>query len=722
MHRVIHIAIQSGLGLLLCLRASAYPITDKEVNGIVVDASLGWPIHSVSISVNNSIATLSDSLGQFILSVDKYPAIFIVGHEGYHSFRVLLEEHTTAGLRIELVPKEYHADEIVIIATRQPVSTIKSPSSVTFIPQTAIENSIGGSVGSILAGVPSLFLRDYGGRNGIQSLSIRGTYSEHTLVLIDGMRYNSFQNSQTDFGLLSTSNVQHIEIVKGGHSSVYGADAIGGVINIVTRKPEGKNAIRAKASLGSSGYQAQEVSAGGQGAGIGWRGMARRERGNGRYKFRFDDGITSSVLRREGADYDLIFLNTFLEYRFLPELSATGGFDYSDADRGSPGAVTSTGLEGRARLTDRISRSHVGLVWNPSSVVDARLHSSFIATKQTYTDLESGVGLFSEHENNTLLINPEIQYSYSDEGSATVGGEVSRAEIISTDVIHSIRRQISAYLSLHHGIFLNAKIPQEIIFYPSVRYDYFSSLQGDVNPKLGMNIGLFRSPQIRIRSSYGKNFRVPSFNELYWKVGGNPDLRAERSYSFDFGVVVAADIQGPFTLDVGAFNIKTTDRIVWSPGAGGIWSPRNILSVESQGLEAEARWTGFDGILGLSTNFTLNDVRKRSEDYPGDPTRGKIIPYIPEQTVGASLTVTAEPVTFHIRHAWTSFRYTTEINDRSLPGHSVTDAMVRFSIPTDILKTEVKLEATNVFNSSYTIIPLYPTPLREFKLTLGVEL
>lgn len=724
---VIHKLIHIGSCLIFFFCGAVYPHVKQHVTGRIFDIGTNAPLHDVDIRciAGNCSSTKTDSIGVFLLTgISSYPVTLELKYRGYQQKEVVISEPLDSVYQFSLERRVHQFGEVVVTATRQPLATLKSPSSVTIISRSTIQNSPEGSVGSMLTGVSGLFVRDYGGRNGIQSASLRGTYSEHTLVLVDGLRYNSFQNSQTDFGLLSSSNVDHIEVVKGGHSAVYGADAIGGVINIVTRKQPDSASVSAKASLGSSGFSAQEVRARGAGAGVGWDGMVRRERGDGRFEYRYDDGITSSTLRRQGADYDLLFVSTRFDYGFLSSLSTTAGIDFTDADRGSPGPVTSADAIGRARLGDRLIRTYFGLDWKASPVIDARISSSFIGTRQIYSDplhLIQGIPLSSEHKNKTWLLNPEVRYSYAEKGSATAGVEISRASIASTDVNSATRWQRSAYLGVHQGIQLDMLV-DDVIFYPSIRYDHFSSVQGDVSPKIGINVGMLQSPVVRLRSSYGKNFRVPTFNELHWKVGGNPQLRSERSYSLDLGVVVTAEVSGPLTVDIGVFDIRTKDRIVWAPGAAGIWSPRNISSVESQGVEAEARWSGFGGVVNLDVNSTWNDVRKRSEDYPGDPTKDRFIPYIPGHTVHLSMTLTSEPATFLIRHSWMSYRYTTDINDRSLPGNSVTDATLRVTLPTTWITTEVKIEATNIFSSSYTIIPLYPMPFREFKCTIGVEL
>jgi iron complex outermembrane receptor protein len=300
--------------------------------------------------------------------------------------------------------------------------------------------------------------------------------------------------------------------------------------------------------------------------------------------------------------------------------------------------------------------------------------------------------------------------------------ESGRASIRGDDVTDAVRWQRSAFLSTQFSFQLPTTVPFEFTLFPSLRYDSFSGLAGDISPRIGLNVGILKDPDLRIRSSYGKSFRVPTFNDLYWIAGGNPSLRPERSFSFDGGAIGSFNWLGRWDVEVSAFAIDSRDRIVWTPTGGSFWSPKNISRVRSSGFEAEGRWTGFDGSLTLVLNSTWTDVVKKSEDFPGDPTAGKQLIYVPEQTVSASASFIVGNAKLFVQHSWTSFRFTTEINDRFLPSYPVTSAALQYMLSIRPVKVSAKLEATNLFNRSYQVVALYPMPLREFRATLGVEL
>ena len=619
----------------------------------------------------------------------------------------------------------YVLPEVIVTATRSEDLAKRIPSPVSVISHEEIRSRPGSLVAAGLSGVPGVFIRSYGGPNSLQTISLRGMAAEHTLVLLDGQRLNSAQNGLVDMGLLSSSNVEKVEVVRGGYSALYGADALGGVINIMTRRPSHDIAGGVVNTLGSNGFSAIEMSASGSGSVIGWRGLVRRERGRGDYEFDFSDGLTTTRLRRNGGDFTATIADGRLDYAISADLNSSMLLTLSDADRGVPGAVTDIASTSRARLSDRDMRAQLTADWKISGEVTGHLGSFFLYKQERYYDpavLIGGVVTQTSSVNRSIVLGPEVRFAPSAAFTGDAGIEFSRSWVASNEVRDEVRWQRSAFLTTQHAIPLSFEIPFEVLLYPSLRYDSFSDVDGDVSPRFGINIGLLRSPELRLRSSYGKSFRVPSFNDLYWYAGGNPALKPERSLSFDCGLLGSIPVPGTLQADINFFSIRSDDRIVWTPTSGSFWSPRNIRSVSSQGVEVEGRWSVPGGGLVVVLNSTWLTVRKESEDFPGDPTAGKILAYAPEQCVNASVTFHIGGVDLFMQHSWTSFRYTTENNDRFLPGYAVTSAAIQYALPAGPVRASVKLEVTNMFNTTYQVIALYPMPSREFRGTVGVEL
>jgi vitamin B12 transporter len=625
----------------------------------------------------------------------------------------------------DTVARSYTLDEIVVTATRREVASSSAPSAVTVVRRDAMEAMPGTLLGSVLSWTPGMSTRAYGGGASVQTISLRGMSPEHTLVLVDGERWNSPENGLADFGIFSSSAVDHVEIIRGGASALYGADAVGGVINVITRAAEEGVHAAASTMVGSDHTSGAELRLEGGNDSYGLRGLLRREQARGDYQFTFSDGRDQLTLTRQGEDYSLLTGDVRGDWRATASLRGTASFSYTDADRGSPGAVTDPSSAGKGRLWDRLEVLRGGIGWDGLPGLSLRVNGSAAYTVEQYDDpgqLLNGVSAHSLYANHDDIITPQALFDISPMLSGLAGLEFGRASLSSTETARVVRIQRSAFLSTEHRLSLPWQAPFEMILYPSVRYDTYSDVPGDVSPRLGVNIGLLKEPALRLRASYGRSFRAPVLNDLYWREGGNPSLRPERALSFDAGLRCEFELGGSLRLDVSYFSIESRDRIIWIPSSATFWSPKNIASATSRGAEAEAAWSGLGGALRVSLNATWIDVTKASADYPGDASQGKKLIYEPPETFNAVAEGRFGPVSVYLRHSWVSYRYTTEINDRFLPAYSLESAAVRYLLPAGIFHASLKAEVSNMLNSSYQVVALYPMPLREFRVTMEAGL
>jgi vitamin B12 transporter len=620
-------------------------------------------------------------------------------------------------LSLQDTTKVFPLPEVVTTASRIDLLHRATPGAITLLTREDMDLGVGTLLADHLAAVPGLFVRPYGGGSALQTLSLRGMAPENTLVLVDGQKINNPQNGQADFGFLSGANIERIEIARGGYSSLYGADAVGGVVNIVMRKPPDEVGGSFAQTIGSSGFQATEGAFRGRGGALGWQMNLRSERGSGDYAYFFQD----TELHRNGNDFQLLTLNGSAEL-------ALGGGDrlflsstLADGNRGVASPVSDASVTSRARLGDRTFRAIAGSEFSTSHEILAKISGALYADDQHYIDphlLLNGAPMQSDGKTRAVTISPELRYSGIEGMPLLLGGEIGKSWFTGTDLRAGSRNQWSAFLTAVATLETGA-LPFEILLLPSLRYDGFSDVEGGLSPRLGVNIGLWKEPSLRIRSSVGKSYRVPTFNDLYWTAGGNPALKPERSFSVDAGVLAEAEWHGRWSLDASYFSIRTSDRIIWTPTTGTYWSPKNIADVSSRGFEVEATWKGFEGILDVTLASTWTTATKTSEDFPGDLTKDKELVYVPRQTASATAGLHLAKLHLSVQHAWTSYRYTTETNDRFLPSFGVTSAALKYAFPMGPVEGFVKLESSNLFDTKYQVLSLYPMPLREMRLTVG---
>jgi outer membrane cobalamin receptor len=364
--------------------------------------------------------------------------------------------------------------------------------------------------------------------------------------------------------------------------------------------------------------------------------------------------------------------------------------------------------------------------WNIEPELTLRLSTLFNAQRRQYVDpLTAGSpnDQQTEFADKTITVTPHLQYVLSTRTSVSLGAEYSHSAISSRQIDGVSREQQSVFVSADHVIELPSDFFYQFNFYPSIRLDHFSDLAGSLDPRFGVNIGLLRALGLRIRSSIGKSFRAPTFYDLYWKTGGNPDLKPERSLSFDAGLALSMELLGSMELEGNYFDIRTNDRIVWTPDQGGLWSPKNLQSVRSNGIELIATWRLLQQHVVLRGSYSNSESKKVSAETPGDQTADKQLPYIPREMASASFSLNIGVMSVNVNHLFMGYRFSTETNDPSfvLSGYHKTDANVSVRLMEHPFSSSIRMEVSNIFNTNYQMFPNYPMPQRAFAFKVLVE-
>ena len=616
--------------------------------------------------------------------------------------------------------------EFIVSATRWLVNVQQLPSSASVLTAADLLATNGSTLESALDGIAGLFLKSYGGPGAVTTTSMRGMGAEHTLVLVDGQRYNNVLDGQVDLGIFLMQNVDRVEVLRGGFSSMYGADAIGGIINIITRRPDGKPDVRAELGAGSYGMSGFQLGTDFSLYGIGMQVAARRESGRGDYEFNFDDGISSKTLRRQNSDYALNQVQLVAGAPLSPVLSLRFSSMYDWSDRGSPGAVITATSGTLGRLVDRGLLNQATLEWTIGPALLGRFPLLLHLQRREYTNpraAEVDGNDDAVYNDRTIAFTPHLRYVLNSSTSVNAGAEFSHSSASSTSVLSAERKQAGVFVSTDHVIELPGSFLYQVNVYPSVRYDHFSDVSGTVNPRIGVNVGIWRPAGIRLKASYGKSFRAPTFDDLYWRNAGNPDLRPERSLSFDAGVTFAPGVEPAPELEMNYFDICTSDRIVWSPDNNWLWSPKNLQNVRSSGIELIATWRLIGDRLLLRGFYTNADTRKTSSASADDQTLNRQLPYIPHETAGLSCALTLGRAKINVHYTFTGFRFVTETNDPGfvLSGFGKTDANISIRIIEAPFNADLRVEAVNLSNARYELFPNYPMPLRSLAAKILVD-
>lgn len=608
-------------------------------------------------------------------------------------------------------------DEISVISFRNEGDILNSASSIHLIDSEHLGRLNGRNAGEILSTVPGVFIKTYGNASSLQTISINGLGAEHTIILLNGTRMNSFQNGQIDLSLIPKESIKRIEVLSNGYSSVYGPEAMSGVVNIITDEDAVRRPGTLSASLDASygSFNNRKVSLSGlmNGSNYGFDYLISKEESDNDFSYYFNTGERTEKRSRQNAGYT----NDNYAFTFRKDLSKTFKAklytQYINSDKNVPGIETGN----VSPLTVQRDRN-----WNTVLDLDFKkgnftLHNT-VDFQNNLMNYVTAPVLDSYYKNIFISNSTRLNYGTRDFLSI-LGLELMHGTLVSDQTEDGVaRNQFSVFSST------NIKL-KRVIFYPSARYDYISDIRKSVwTYKLGVNYRLPLPFDARLRSNYGRNFRAPTFNELYWKESGNKNIIPEESNNFEAGAIVTGEKPFSHILDISYVYIDAKNRILWLPGPDRIWRPINILSSSSKIFNSSLIISYNIGRkIGVTSevSYTINTSVKKRSNYEGDVTTGKQMIYIPKEQGKISLGIKYSSFEINLFYAYTGTRYSDAQNLSSMPPVSTLDANIKYTLRILRINALIKFDVNNLTNTDYQYVSGYPLPLRNYLLTLNLK-
>lgn len=585
-------------------------------------------------------------------------------------------------------------ETVVVTATRTPTPVNELLSDLMVLERDVIEQAGQSTLAEFLASQAGVQFSQAGGPGTQTGIYLRGGAAGHTLILIDGMRTGSATLGEPSPQNIPLSQIERIEILRGPASALYGSDAIGGVIQIFTRRGE-PGPIRPNAFVGVGSYGLRETSVGLSGGDERWiysvsGGYAESDGFSARRKAVADpddDGhrnsnFAGSVAFRPASGHELGASMLYSDTRTWYDNS----FSPAPADIHSNSEIATLNVYSRNRLT-----------------------AGWESTLRHGRSVDKGTDRFSAFSPESHFETIQDQSVWQNDirlpiGRLLLGYEHLKQQVDTDQVLEVDERTTNSALVGWQGSLGKHRLQA------NARHDDHSDFEDKATGSIAYGYQL--TEQLRVHASYGTSFSAPTFNDLYWPedvcpaaicgetfiTRGNPDIKPEEGRNREFAVHWEGEST---TASVTYFNNKVRNLIDWqstlpAPGVN-LLMPANVSAAKLEGVSMSA--TTEAGAWRASA--TLDFLRARDEET-GDHLQRRA-----DRTATFRLARSFGALSVGGEVLASSYRYSKNANVERLSGYAIANVFARYAIDRD---WSLEGRVNNVFDKDYELIKDYNTP------------
>ena len=574
---------------------------------------------------------------------------------------------------------------ILITASRLAETVDETLAPVTVITRKEIEEKQATTVEEVLRSVPGVTLSNNGGVGKVTTLFLRGANSNHVLVLLDGVKIGSATSGLTPFQDLPLDQIEKIEVVRGPRSSLYGSEAIGGVIQIFTRTK--RTGVHPHQSLGLGSHNTKKIDAGisggGQNAWYGWNASHVST-----------DGFDTCRGASGGCFVDEPDDDGYENYSF----SLRGGVSLSDAFSIEGNFLNSdnqTEFDGFSQNeSETVTQlASVKAIWQASG----RWRSSLLLgqSKDNADNFKDGVP-FSTFDTTRDQIAWQNNLRLNENSRMVAGVDYLDDKVDSTDYDADKRDNTGVFALFRTSVNAN---------------DMELSLRNDDNEQFGVHgtgsVGWGRNfgKDNRITASYGTAFKAPTFNDLYG-FGGDPNLEPESSRSFDLGFSHRVDNGG---WAVNLFHTKIDDLIVYRARTdNGMYDGANENLEQARIIGVEFSRDAKLGEWKAAATLTRQNAEETKGDNQDEPLLKR-----PQQKLDLDFSRRFGTHHFGLNIFAQSRSY--DFGGVDLPGFAVVNLRGKTRVHRNF---SLDLKVNNLFDKVYETAYFYPQDGINFMLTL----
>lgn len=643
--------------------------------------------------------------------------------------------------------------DVVNVTAQRPLSRIGI--QYTHIDSAALRDNISLSMADVLGFNSSVFVKS-SGRATLSTVAFRGTAPSHTAVTWNGLPVNSPAMGLTDFSMLPSYLIDDASLLHGASSLTRTSAGMGGMVDLTTSDTEIEEGFNAQYVQGVGSFTTLDE-------------FLKLTYGNDRWKF-----STRAVLST--SDNDFSFVNKDRK-EFIYDGNHNIVDSYYPNDKNRNGEYSDFHVLQQIYYTAP-KQHNIGIqVWYTGSVRHVPLNTVDYVDSRDYIKKQRDNIIRAvaswQHRANKMTFNARAGYMHQ---WNAYDYAIERSEGVMTHSITS-RTKVNTFYgdgdwnwSPTGNVYLSANVSVKhdnvstidhaalagVKSYDKSRCDIGAAISArwQATPRLGLSAVIrqdiagdnidsptpalfadyvvYRPANVTIKGSIARNHHFASLNDLYFLPGGNPDLKAEHGWSYDFGASMNKVIgsNSSISASVNWYDSYIKDWILWLPTFKGFFQAQNIRNVHAYGIESNigfANRFNRDWALDINANIawtaSINDSEPMS---PNDKSAGKQLPYVPKLSAALTGHLTWKLWTLQYKWCYYSKRYTMSSNDETisgyLPRYFMSNLSIERRIPLRTLQLTAKLAINNLFDADYQTIMSHPMPGTNFEFFISLEI
>jgi len=572
----------------------------------------------------------------------------------------------------------FQLDQVTVTAERIAQTVGNTPANVTIITSAELKNRGAQTLADALTGVSGVAVQSYGGSGQKAIPYILGT--DRIVVLIDGKRMNLPQGIGVGSGGVDVNtitlgdNIEQIEVVHGGASTLYGADAVGGVINIITKKGEGTTKTTATIASGNDNAKYYGLTAGGQEKNTHWQIASNKAS---------DDG------QRSNSAYEGKNMSLRLDQDLNKGENLTFTYDYYGSHAGIPGSLSYPS----ATDWQEIVRRNWSVSYTKEHTAGSRIFR-YYDNEQTYSG--ENYGSF-RHENTVRGFDYQDSAKLDSSNLVTWGSEWRKDEVVSTaegnGPVSGITKAF--FLQNQHDFNANAKLTVGVRRDDNSIYGNHWLPQAAYLYRLNANTSYF--------ANWAKVFKAPKFDDLYGNDGygdtGDPNLKPETGWTAETGIKSKLNSRNEATVSIFRRNIN--NAILWTADPDFTYHPHNIAGYKANGLNFTVT-SKLSDVTTTNVGYTYLDSRDQNGNDVGDP----------RHSFHVGINIHQDKLT---QAVYGIFQDETGTATKRVNSRFIVNANTNYTISKD---TSLFLTVNNLFNKQYQAVNGFPANGRTVLLGL----